>query len=100
MYGDSHIATLKLLLTSSHPGIDRLFHRARTGKLSLQDRNWSMKCGLGHNNLCNMMAIISSSAGLLQWYTNHCLGGLVVTKLKQAGLEVRKICRITSHKDA
>ena len=99
IYDEQQIAALKLLLEKAHPEIDRLFQRARI-PVSSQEDVWFMKCPLGHNIMRDMLPRISSAAGLSRRYTNHCLRATVVTKLKKAGLEDRKICRVTGHKNA
>ena len=96
---DEQIAALKLLLEKAHPEIDGLFQRARI-PVSSQEDVWFMKCLLGHNIMRDMLPRISSAAVLSRLYTNHCLRATVATKLKKAGLEDRKFCRVTGHKNA
>jgi len=46
-----------------------------------------------------MMERISIKAELSEWYTNHCNCASTVTSLFQRGVDARKICAITKHKD-
>jgi len=100
IYNTMQVEAFKLLISKCHPEIDRLFQRAKVGKQLPQQPVWYMKSPLGHNILRDMMPRLSTSACLSRRYTNHCLHATVVTKLKEAGVEDRKICRITGHKNA
>ena len=46
-----------------------------------------------------MMPTLSRKAGLSQVYTNHCVRALAVTALHTAGIEGRRICQLTKHKN-
>ena len=46
-----------------------------------------------------MMERFSIKAELSEQYTNHCIPALTVTSLFQRGVDIRKICAITKHKD-
>ena len=46
-----------------------------------------------------MMEMISITAESSERYTSHCIRASTVTSLFQHGVDVRKICAITKHKD-
>ena len=46
-----------------------------------------------------MMERFSITAELSERYTNHCIHASTVTSLFQHGVDARKICAITKHKD-
>ena len=46
-----------------------------------------------------MMERISIKAELSERYTNHCIRASTITSLFQRGVDARKICAITKHKD-
>ena len=45
------------------------------------------------------MPTLSRKAGLSQVYANHCVRASAVTALHKAGIEGRRICQITKHKN-
>ena len=45
------------------------------------------------------MKRISEQAHLSTQYTNHCLRATTIVHLKEAGVEDRKICEISGHKN-
>ena len=60
---------------------------------------WFFKSPLSHNKLDSMMKMISEAAGLSYSYTNHCLRATSITHMKRCGIEDRKICTVTGHKN-
>ena len=61
-------------------------------------RHWYRNEPLGKNTISKMMERISIKAELSERYTNHCIRASTVT-LFQHGVDARKICVITKHKD-
>ena len=58
-----------------------------------------MRTGLGHNVLGQMMKQLSGHAGLEGSYTNHCVRASVISRMKKAGIEERKFCSVSGHKN-
>ena len=54
---------------------------------------------LGKSVITKMMPTLSRNAGLSQVYTNHCVRASTVTALHKAGIEGRRICQLTKHKN-
>ena len=54
---------------------------------------------LGKNAIAKIMERLSVKAELSQRYTNHCVRASAVTHLFQRGVDTKKICSITKHKD-
>ena len=62
-------------------------------------QHWYRNDTLGKNTINKMMQRISITAELSERYTNHCICTSTVTSLFQHGVDARKICAITKHKD-
>ena len=54
---------------------------------------------LGKNVITKIMPTLSKKAGISQIYTNHCVRASTVTALHKAGIEGRRICQLTKHKN-
>ena len=61
---------------------------------------WLMNATLGHNTLAKFMCDISVAAFLSRQYTNYCVHVTSIVDLKSAGIEDRKICAISGHRNA
>ena len=46
-----------------------------------------------------MMAKLSEEAGLSQSYTNYSVSATVISRLKRAGVDDRRICSVSGHKN-
>lgn len=92
------VAAFRLLLSKLHPDNERLFQRARQGRVAENDKTWFTRQVLGHNLMGSMMDRLCTHAGLSKRYTNHCVRSTTVTLLKSAGVEDRTVCLVTGHK--
>ena len=96
------VRVIKLYLQRLNPDLDRLFQRSKVPAGSLIGDTvdtWYMRSPLSHNLLQGFMKEISKAARVSQQYTNHCIRATTVVHLKQAGIEDRKICEISGHKN-
>ena len=83
----------EFLISKLNPGIDPLFQTPK----KVYDANgcWSKCEPFGKK----VMPTLSRKAGLSQVYTNHCVRASTVTALHKAGIEGRRICQVTKHKN-
>ena len=97
----TQVRVMERYLGKLHPGLDRLFQRAACspGMIMSDSSCWFYKSPLSHNKLDGMMKLISESAALSFSYTNHCLRATSITHMKRCGVEDRKICTVTGHKN-
>ena len=58
-----------------------------------------MNAALGHNKLSKFMRELSTAAGLSNQYTNHYVRVTSIVNLKAAGVEDRKICAVSGHRN-
>ena len=87
----------ELYISKLNPGIDPLF---QTPKKVYDTNGCWFKCEpLGKNVITKTMPTLSRKAGLSQVYTNHCVRASTVTALHKAGIEGRRICQLTKHKN-
>lgn len=96
------VAAIKRYLSKLNPDLDRLFQRAFGGGTTIMEDDaatWFMKAPLSHNMLTSMMKRLSEEVGLSKLYTNHCLRATTISRLKAAGVEDRKICSVSGHKN-
>ena len=97
------VEAIDLYLSKLHPSLDRFFQRAKvpTGTTlndSHSHSHWYVNSPISHNLLNQFMKRISEQAHLSTVYTNHCLRATTIVRLKEAGVEDRKICEISGHK--
>ena len=95
------VEALDLYLSKLHPSLDRFFQRAKVPPgttLNDSHSHWYVNSPISHNLLNQFMKRISEQAHLSTQYTNHCLQATIV-HLKEAGVEDRKICEISGHKN-
>ena len=84
-------------ISKLNPRIDLLF---QTSKKVYDANGCWFKCEpLGKNVITKMIPTLSRKAGLSQVYTNHCVRASTVTALYKAGIEGRRICQLTKHKN-
>eukprot|EP00117_Sycon_ciliatum_P039360 scpid88107/ scgid29110/ len=99
---DPHqVRVIKLYLSRLNPDMDRLFQRAKGGALYAAPAGnvvWFMKAPLSHNILGKMMESICEAAGVRK-YTNHCIRATAISQMKACGIEDRKICAVSGHKN-
>ena len=98
------VEALDLYLSKLHPSLDRFFQRAKvppgtTLNDSHSHSHWYVNSPISHNLLNQFMKRISEQAHLSTLYTNHCLRATTIVHLKEAGVEDRKICEISGHKN-
>ena len=97
----TQIAAIKRYLSKLHPEEDRLFQRALSVSKSFTDDSpsWFMRSPLSHNLLAGMMKRLSAAAGLSMEYTNHCVRATSITNMKCSGVDDRRICAVSGHKN-
>ncbi|KAK3718797.1 hypothetical protein QZH41_003008 [Actinostola sp. cb2023] len=99
LYGTSDaldpVAAFEFYLSKSHPECET--PNQHVGKTSTG--NWFRNEPLGKNTITKIMERISVKAELSERYTNHCVRASTVTSLYQRGVDTKKICAITKHKD-
>ena len=61
--------------------------------------HWYKNEPLGKNAIAKIMEKLSVKAELSQRYTNICVRASAVTHLFQRGVDTKKLCSITKHKD-
>eukprot|EP00117_Sycon_ciliatum_P035923 scpid60364/ scgid27133/ len=100
------VAVFMHYLSKLHPDIDRIFQCARVpfGVSLESDSERFMKSPLSHNMLSTMMRKISQEAKLSTAYANHSvrastIASTIIVKLKKAGVEDRKICAVSGHRN-
>ena len=97
------VVAFKFYLSKTHPNCNALFqtpNKATTKDINFASaRHWYRNEPLGKNSISKMMERISIKAELSEWYTNHCIHASTVTSLFKHGVDARKICAITKHKD-
>lgn len=92
------VAAFEFYLSKTHPQCEVLFQTPN--KQATSGINyWYKKEPLGKNTISKMMERISVKAELSERYTNHCVRASTITKLYQGGVDAKKICAITKHKD-
>lgn len=97
---ESQLNIIKLYLSKLNPDEDRLFQRALTGrKLTADCPCWFARAPLSHNLLSQMMKRLSAAANLSTAYTNHCVRATSITSMKQAGIDDRRICSVSGHRN-
>ena len=93
------VKAYKLFIQKRNPDCDALFQTPlKSVDLAGKD-HWYKKEPMGKNYLSTMMQTISRKAGLSSVYTCHCVRASTVTHLHHAGVEAKKICQITKHKN-
>lgn len=92
------VQAMRRLLGLLNEKQDRLFQRALLG-MRKADGPWFANAPLGHNQLSQMMALLSVRAKLSTRYTNHCVRASVVTDLKEAGYANHEVMAITGHRN-
>jgi hypothetical protein len=93
------VKSLKKYLSKLNLRCDALFQRAKP-KIDKEDEDvWFENKCLGVHKLESLMKTISKEAKLSEIYTNHCLRATTSTILSDAGIENRKICAVTGHKN-
>lgn len=96
------VSAIKRYLSKLNPKMDRLFQRALGGgttEMKEDAPTWFMNAPLSHNMLSSMMRRLSTEAGLSKAYTNHCVRATVIARMKRAGVDDRKICSVSGHKN-
>ena len=84
-------------ISELNPGTDPLFQTPK--KVYNANGCWFNCEPLGENVITKMMPTLSRKAGLSQVYTNRCVRASTVTVLHKAGIEWRRICQPTKHKN-
>ena len=95
------VSAIQRYLSHLHPDCDRLFYRAVSGgtyPMAEGNAVCYIKCPLSHNILGRMMSNISAACGIWK-YTNHCLRATAFVRMKSEGIEDRKICAVSAHKN-
>jgi len=94
---------LNLYLSKLNPKCEAFFQFPRrdwSEEKSAGESYWYENRPLGINSLGSMMTNkISKAAKLSKVYTNHCVRSTAITLWSQAGIEDRKICHISGHKN-
>ena len=97
------VAAFEFYLGKTHPDCKALFqtpNKPTTKNVNFAStRHWYRNEPMGTNTISKMMERISIKAELSERYTNLCIGASTVTSLFQRGVDARKICAITKHKD-
>ena len=99
------VAAIEFYLGKTHPDCKALFqtpNKATTKNMDFASaQHWYRNEPLGKNTISKMMERISIKAELSERYTNHCIRASTVTSFFQFqhGVDARKVCAITKHKD-
>ena len=99
--GDFQVRAIDLCLSKLSPRLDRFFQRAKVpaGIVDASHAFWHVSSAISHNLLNQFMKRISEQARLSTTYTNHCLRATSIVHLNEVGVEGRKICEISGHKN-
>ena len=96
----TQLTAIKRYLDKLHPDQDRLFQRAvKPGKLPADMSCWYTRSPLSHNLLAGMMKRLSELADLSMAYTNHCVRATCITNMKRSGIDDRRICSVSGHRN-
>ena len=91
------VAIFELYTSKLNPLRKDLFQKPK--KYVRGDENdWFENQVIGRDPLNNMMKQISVDAGLSKIYTNHSVRATCLTKLDEAGFEIRHIQAVSGHK--
>ena len=98
------VAAFEFYLNKTHPDCKAPFqtpNNATTKNVNLQAPDTGTETSLWgtENTISKMMERISIKAELSERYPNHCIRASNVTSLFQRGVDARKNCAITKHRD-
>ena len=98
------VPAFECYLGKTHPDCKALFqtpNKATTKNMNFASAQHWYRNEPPKNTISKMMERISIKAELSERYTNHCICASTVTSLFQFqhGVDARKICAITKHKD-
>lgn len=96
------VVSFEFYLNKIHPECEVLLQTPtkHTAKSNSSIKQWYKNEPLGKHTICKIMERISvKAAELSERYTNHCVRQSAVTCLYQRGVDTKKICAITKHKD-
>ena len=97
--GLNPVTAFEFYLSKVRPECDALFQTPNKNYARSPAEHWYKNEPLGKNAIAKIMERLSVKAELSQRYTNHCVRASAVTHLFQRGVDTKKICSITKHKD-
>ena len=96
------VAAIKLYMSKLNPDSDHIFQRASVSAgctITHPDAVRYIRSPISHNLLSSMMKCLSLQAKLSKVYTNHCLRATTIVYLNEAGVDDRRICEISGHRN-
>ena len=91
------VATFELYISKLNPLRADLFQRPKKS-IKYESSEWYDNQVIGRDPLNNMMKELSIEAELSKHYTNHSIRVTCLTKLDEAGFEIRHIQAVSGHK--
>ena len=93
------VTAFEFYLSKVRPECDALFQTPNKNYARSPAEHWYKNEPLGKNAIAKIMERLLVKAELSQRYTNHCVRASAVTHLFQRGVDTKKICSITKHRD-
>ena len=89
-------------MSKLNPDLDRFFQRASVSagcSVTHPDSAWYIRSPISQNLLSSTIKRLSLQAKLSKSYTNHCLRATTIVHLKESGVDDRRICEISGHRN-